>query len=540
MALSGDQSHAGVFHCGRGDQMYKPVTYCLMHNVRRNADRYGADWVSIGILPDEVLLHAFHFYRADTMDALNGTWGWHRLAHVCRRWRQIIFESQHSLDLRLLCTEKTPIRRTLDVWPPLPIIMECRISRTILQRHNQVTEESTGDDLVAALEHPDRIHQITVCGPTDLLLGKIASVMLEPFRVLTHLRLQVESCDDSDTATALPDGFLGGFAPRLQRVWLEGIPFPALPDILLSANDLVELRLDKIPDTWHISSGTLATALSKLPRLVSLSIEFQSPQLHPDQTSQDSPPPLPRAVLPSLAILFFKGVSEYFEDLVARIDTPRLSYTFIKFFNQLIFDVSHLPKFVVRTEKLRSLNRAEVFFDRQGVGIGFYLPETTGPRNLTLRILCSQSDWQLSSLTQLCNQSWPLLSRVERLDIRECPSSPREPQWQDKMQWVDLFHPFTALKALHIPRELGPRIAPVLQELTEARAAEVLPALDSLVVEDLESSEVLQGAVQRFIAARGFAGRPVDVRRWDDKWGRDLEWEWDLAREWERRLEVDD
>jgi len=540
MALSGDQSHAGVFHCGRGDQMSNLVTYCLMHNVRRNADRYGADQVSIGILPDEVLLHAFHFYRADTMDALNGTWGWHRLAHVCRRWRQIIFESQHSLDLRLLCTEKTPIRRTLDVWPPLPIIMECRIPRTILQRHNQVTEESTGNDLVAALEHPDRIHQITVCGLTDLLLGNIASAMLEPFPVLTHLRLQVESCDDSDTATALPDGFLGGFAPRLQRVWLEGIPFPALPDILLSANDLVELRLDKIPDTWHISSGTLATALSKLPRLVSLSIEFQSPQLHPDQTSQDSPPRLLRAVLPSLAILFFKGVSEYFEDLVARIDTPRLNYTFIKFFNQLIFDVSHLPKFVVRTEKLRSLNRAEVFFDRQGVGIGFYLPETTGLRNLTLRILCSQSDWQLSSLTQLCNQSWPLLSRVERLDIRECPSSPREPQWQDKMQWVDLFHPFTALKALHIPRELGPRIAPVLQELTEARAAEVLPALDSLVVEDLESSEVLQGAVQRFIAACGFAGRPVDVHRWDDKWGRDLEWEWDLAREWERRLEVDD
>jgi len=136
------------------------------------------------------------------------------------------------------------------------------------------------------------------------------------------------------------------------------------------------------------------------------------------------------------------------------------------------------------------------------------------------------------------NQSWPLLSRVERLDIRECPSSSREPQWQDKMQWVDLFHPFTALKALHI--ELGPRIAPVLQELTEPRAAGVLPALDGLVFEDIKPSGALQGAVERFIAARGFAGRPVDVRRWDDKWKRDTEWEWDLAREWKRRLEVGD
>jgi len=227
MALSGDQSRASVFHCGRGNPMYNPVTYCLMHNVHHNTDRYGADRVSIGILPDEVLLHAFHFYRADAMDALNGTWGWHRLVHVCRRWRQIILESQHSLDLRLLCTEKTPIRRTLDVWPPLPIIMECRIPRTMLQSPNQVTEDSTGNDLVTALEHPDRIHQITICGLTDLLLGKIASVMLEPFPELTHLRLQVESRDDSDTATALPDGFLGGFAPRLQRVWLE-YPIPSI------------------------------------------------------------------------------------------------------------------------------------------------------------------------------------------------------------------------------------------------------------------------------------------------------------------------
>jgi len=504
------------------------------------ADRYGAGHALINMLPDEVFLHVFHFYRTDAMDAVNGTWGWHKLVHVCRRWRQIILESQHSLDLRLLCTEKTPVRRTLDVWPPLPIIMECHILRTTLQPPSQVTEDSTGNDLIAALEHPDRVLQITVCGLTDLLLGKIAPAMLEPFPVLTHLRLRVESCDDSDTVAALPDGFLGGFAPRLERVWLEGIPCPSLPDILLSASDLVELRLDKIPDTWHISPETLATALSTLPRLVSLSIEFQSPLLHPDQTSQGLPPPLSHAVLPSLAILFFKGVSEYLEDIVARINTPRLSYAFIKFFNQLIFDVSHLPMFIARTEKLRSLNRAEVFFDGQGVGIGFYLPETTVPRNLTLRILCSQSDWQLSCLTQLCAQSWPLLSRVERLDIRECPSSSREPQWQDKMQWVDLFHPFTALKALHIPRELGPRIAPVLQELTEPRAAEVLPALDSLVFEDINPSGALQDAVQRFIAAREFAGRPVDVRRWDDKWERDMEWEWDLAREWERRLEVDD
>jgi hypothetical protein len=384
------------------------------------------------------------------------------------------------------------------------------------------------------------MHRITVCGLTDSLLRTVDSAMLEPFPALTYLRL--ESVGDPDPVPALPDGFLGGFAPRLQKIWLEGVEFPGLPTVLLSARELVDLRLDKIPDSWHISPEMLAAALSPLANLVSLSVEFQSPQFRPDQQSQDPPgPPLTRVVLPALAVLFFKGVSEYFEDFVSRIDAPQLTYAFVKFFNQLIFEMTHLATFVARTQKLRLLNRAEVFFDGQGVGIGFYLPETRVPRNLTLRILCSQSDWQLSSLAQVCNQSASLLSRVERLDIRECPSSPREPQWQDKVQWVDLFHPFTAVKALHVPRELGPRIAPVLQELAGPRAAEVLPALDSLIFEELgelESSGSLQGAIQQFIAARESAGHPVEVRRWEGKWERDLQWEWDLAREWERDLKV--
>ena len=358
--------------------------------------------------------------------------------------------------------------------------------------------------------------------------------------MLTYLRVQ--SCGDAAPSPALPDGFLGGLAPRLQKIWLEGIRFPSLPEFLLGASGLVELRLDKIPDIWDISPKTLARCLSTLPKLTSLSIEFQYPQSLPEPTFRHSLPRT-RAVLPALAILFYKGESEYLEDLVSQIDAPRLSYAFIKFFNQLIFDISELPRFVSRTEKLRTLNRAEVFFDGQAVGIGFHRPETTVPRNLTVRIACSPSDWQLSSLAQLCNQSLSLLSGVEQLDIRDCHS--REAHLQDMMQWLDLFHPFTAVESLRIPRELGMRIAPVLHELAEPRAAEVLPSLNSLIFEELESSSSsesgsLQRAIDGFIAARERSGHPVDVRRWDGKWERDMEWEWDLAREWERDLVIKD
>lgn len=490
------------------------------------ADRYGAGHTSIDIFPDEVLLHIFYFYRVDTVDLVNKTWGWHRLVHVCQRWRRIILASQHSLDLRLVCTERTPVRKTIYVWPPFPIIIEYRHAPS-----SQVQPPFPEDcgDLVAALGHHNRVYRITLRGVTDSLLGMMASALEEPFPALTELRLE----SLGDAAPALPADFLGGSAARLERVWLESIKFPAFPRFLLSGSNLVELRLDKIPGTWYIPPETMAGCLSALSKLVSLSIEFQSPHLRPDHTSQ-GPPTATRIVLPALAVFFFKGVSEYLDDLVARIDAPHLTYTFIKFFNQLIFDISQLPQFLARTEKLRSLDRAEVFFDGQAAGIGFYLPETTVPRNLTLRILCSQPDWQLSSLAQVCNQSLPLLSRVERLDIRECPS--REPHLQDKMQWVDLLHQFTAVKSLHIPKELGPRIAPVLRELTEPRAAEVLPALNSLIFEELDPFGSLQDAIQRFLAARERAGHSVDVRRWDCKWERDMEWEWDLAREWERNF----
>ncbi len=64
--------------------------------------------------------------------------------------------------------------------------------------------------------------------------------MQEPFPVLTVLQLM--SMDQIHrNPPALPDEFLGGSAPCLQEIELDGIPFPALPTLLSLANDLVIL-----------------------------------------------------------------------------------------------------------------------------------------------------------------------------------------------------------------------------------------------------------------------------------------------------------
>src|SRR5229473_268643 len=77
-----------------------------------------------------------------------------------------------------------------------------------------------------------------------------------------------------------------------------------------------------------------AALLSVLSDLKRLSLKFQSPQSYPDLESR-RPPPSKRSVIPSLTRFFFKGVTEYLEDLVSRIDAPQLNYLRIIFFNQI-------------------------------------------------------------------------------------------------------------------------------------------------------------------------------------------------------------
>jgi len=79
----------------------------------------------------------------------------------------------------------------------------------------------------------------------------------------------------------------------------------------------------------------------------------------------------------------------------------------------------------------------------------------------------------------------------------------------DSTQWLELFHPFLAVRSLHIMKELVPFIAPSLQDLTGDRATEVLPALCDLRLEGLEPSGLLWEAIQPFVTARQLSDHPV-------------------------------
>ncbi|KAH9042841.1 hypothetical protein EDB84DRAFT_897824 [Lactarius hengduanensis] len=74
--------------------------------------------VTIGELPDNVLLNIFRYY----LDVSPRHWP--RLVYICHKWRRIVLTSQRTLHLRIFCTHGTPVLKTLNCWPAIPIVVQ--------------------------------------------------------------------------------------------------------------------------------------------------------------------------------------------------------------------------------------------------------------------------------------------------------------------------------------------------------------------------------------------------------------------------------
>jgi hypothetical protein len=130
-----------------------------------------------------------------------------------------------------------------------------------------------------------------------------------------------------------------------------------------------------------------------------------------------------------------------------------------------------------------------------------------------LEINCEEPDWQLSSVTQVCGEHFPLLSQVERLDICETPSMELAGKNEvDSSQWLELFRRFGAVRSLYVSETLEPLVAAALGELMGERTMEVLPALESISLDGVEPSGSARDAMISFVSARQLSDRPVVVQ----------------------------
>jgi hypothetical protein len=438
------------------------------------------------------------------------TWKWHELAHVCQRWRRIIFASPRRLDLQLICTRRTPVRKHLGCWPAFPISIDFFSGITSDgTRIGVLLDPGEEDNVIAALEHPDRVRRVGLAlTPSQLL--EVSTAMQGPFPALTSLRLR----SIHGNGPVLPEEFLGGSAPRLRNIYLLGIPFPALPTLLSSASDLVELRLGRIPEAGYISPKSMAVCLAALTRLETLLIGFQSPTCHP---SPRHAPLITRTILPTLTEFRFRGVTEYLEDFVAQIDTPQLQDLKITYFNQLDFQVPQLSQFLRRQKILNParLNNVHLEFSCGETCIKLTPNYQTPPRysppegpGLDLQILSEGLDWQTSHLTQVLTQCFVELSDVDHLSIGDEFSGPEQHDGTDDTEWLELLSLFTAVKSLLLSEKKAGNITYALDGATSEMDAEVLPALCLLHIRPGDQSAA---SVEQFVSLSKLSRQPITI-----------------------------
>ena len=242
-------------------------------------------------------------------------------------------------------------------------------------------------------------------------------------------------------------------------------------------------RLSSSPPAPAVPSPH-STVFTNLERF---NIGFESLAFRPDRKSR-SLPPLRRVVLPALTSLKFHGASKYFEDLVARVDTPTISFVKAEFFTPELFQfIGHTPMPVSFKYAVLS------FVDKCAhINIGYRDPPGGRKFRIVLSVLisCGALDWKVACLAQICSNLSPFFSNVERLRV------------------TDTDYEGTTVQYMSITPKLREVIASVLQELSRERAEEVLPMLCHLYLVNSPNTASIQQAIEPVISSCQLSDHP--------------------------------
>ena len=398
-----------------------------------------------------------------------------------------MFASSRHLHLEHVCTHGTPVKENLGYLHPFPIVVSFP---------DHYFQDGDADNLVAALEHRDRVQVVNI-KILPSLFERLVTAMQEPFPALTQLQLE---SDPFEALPLLPDTFLGGSAPHLQTIYMAGISFPAAPTLLSSARDLVYVDLRDIPESGFIPPEAMVASLAALPKLADLTFGFKWGMSYLDRIRDMSL--ITRTVLPALTRFLFDGLFEYFEDFVAQIDAPQLDFLHIEYLDQAEgtdYQIPQLCKFIDRSKlRFSRFRRADLDVEPFTAIIQLFYG---GESSFRLSI-------QEDALSQVVNQLSPLLSDVDCLFISPSGLWSEEDELGVGIQWLELFRPFTAVKALSVDDELSSHIPPALQSVTSEGASEVFPVLNLL---HINSGFELMEPLETFVAARQNVGRPVTI-----------------------------
>ncbi|KAH9164284.1 hypothetical protein EDB89DRAFT_2017780 [Lactarius sanguifluus] len=230
----------------------------------------------------------------------------------------------------------------------------------------------------------------------------------------------------------------------------------------------------------------MVAGMAALTRLRSLSIEFKEPTPCLEQKHLY---PIPiRPVLPSLTSFWFQGNSEYLEDLVARIDCPRLNRIDIGYNRQRVnFQVSQIVEFINRSEdpRLTQFGRVNIYSSGGIIALTVTHAHPHGSE-VTMLIVFGEIEMRGSHVVQMFCQFSANLSDVRHLSIRLDGRGSRF-----HCNWVQLLRPFAALQALCVCGYRVERcVALACKDVAGERTGKLLPALDLLCLNNYSESSV--------------------------------------------------
>jgi F-box-like len=449
----------------------------------------------IHILDNDSLLQILSHYRLDHENNWNLRYMWRNLAHVCRRWRHLVYDSTSHLDMYLLLTNNSPSLSTLSHLPPLPLVIDYSDRTEIVARKHE-----GHDTIQLGLQQHDHVRRVFLQAPSSSLRMWLEPIN-KPFPRLKDLSLLSTTVEE--TNLMLPETFQ---APDLRRLTLHGIGLSTGLQWLSSTIALSTLSLTHIGASCYFPPRQLVTQLQGLPYLEELSIGFAIPIPLPS-SEEELFPPLSPVRLPALRRLTYRGVDDYIDTLAALINTPHLEQLSLIFFLNLSFSLVNLTEFIHRTERFGCLV-AQVIFNKDGASL-YYEQQSIG--KLSLRVNCEPFDWQIDSAIQVCNALGNLLSAVEELTIdldEDWMPSDRE-NTLDSTMWHELLLPFVGVKKLHIGFLLTFELSQALDSAAGGLDLELLPELQKLEVRlEIDDAKKVFSA---FIETRESVGRSVHL-----------------------------
>ncbi|KAH9008202.1 hypothetical protein EDB84DRAFT_1598505 [Lactarius hengduanensis] len=411
------------------------------------AEESNSHVATINILPDDIFREIFAICLSDPYEnPLVCMWEWQGLVKVCQRWRQIIYASPRYFDLHLCLTNGTSFMEDSDLslWPEFPLIV------------NYYVKEDD-DDVIAALGHPDRTCRINLSIASSEVFDAVEAMEV-PFPVLTHLELTGHEEDRVKEMLYLSD-----------RFWAEYLGFQFTGR-----------------DRWIRRTGRVDQAQN-------LSIRFAVPY------ERWSSPMRPQscAVLPALTEFVFRGGSEYLDEFMAQIDTPRVEDARIEYSELDEVQAPQFSEFVKRSQ----FRRAQVdFYD-----LDIELDRPQGE--------CHQahhsfkiSDFRFQGFTALdmarvLSQLVPMLSNVAHLSVLG------EYGVDDMLPLLRLF------PAVEVDGSL--------EGIAEDMVTEVFPALQLLLLDGDDNK--LEG----FLSLRRLSGHPVTIVNTQDEFVERLNARWE-------------